>query len=143
MSRRTYLDSGVLLAAFRADGVLGERAMQVLDDPDRQLLVSDAVWLEVMPKALYQGQQAEADFYAAVFEAAQRLAWIPASLARAAQVAAQHGIAAMDAIHIAHALDAQADEFITSEKPSKPMFRVQEGMVLTSLVAESERQGSP
>jgi hypothetical protein len=36
-----------------------------------------------------------------------------------------HGIAAMDAIHVAHAATAGVDEFISAEKSTKPMFRVQ------------------
>lgn len=50
MPKRTYLDSGVLLAAFRMKEETGRRAMEILDDPERTLVVSDAVWLEVMPK---------------------------------------------------------------------------------------------
>ena len=35
-------------------------------------------------------------------------------------------MAAMDAVHIAVALEAKADEFVSAEKPNKPMFRVTE-----------------
>ncbi|WP_169266136.1 MULTISPECIES: hypothetical protein [Brasilonema] len=34
------------------------------------------------------------------------------------------GLAAMDALHIAAALSVSASEFVTTEKPIKPMFRV-------------------
>ena len=126
MVKLTYLDSGVLLSAFKADGAIGRRAMEILDDPDRKFLVSDAVWLEVMPKPLYEKQRHEVDFYETVFSAAEHLSWNVSSLARAADIAAKYGISAMDAIHIAHAMDARADEFVTTERPGKPMFRVQE-----------------
>lgn len=126
MRKRTYLDSGVLLAAFKGDGDTARQAMKVLDDPDRELLVSDAVWLEVMPKPLYEKQQEETRFYEEVFAIAEHLAWNIPSLAHAAEVAKKYGIAAMDAIHVAQALDAHADELFTAEKSTKPMFRTQD-----------------
>jgi predicted nucleic acid-binding protein len=126
MPKRTYLDSGVLLAAFLRDDAVGQRAMHVLDDPERTLLVSDAVWLEVMPKPLHEGRRQEVEFYEVVFAKAERFSWDTSSLVRAADIACQYGIAAMDAIHIATALDAAVEEFVTAEKTSKPMFRVRE-----------------
>jgi len=126
MPKRTYLDSGVLLAAFKAKGDLYTQAMQVLDDPNRKLLVSDAVWLELMPKPHYEKRWQEVEFYEIVFKESERLSWSISSLALADDLAHKYGIAAMDAIHVAHAIDAKADEFVTSEKPGKPMFRVQE-----------------
>jgi hypothetical protein len=54
MTNRTYLDSGVLLAAFKGEGKLGLRALEVLDDPNRCLVVSDAVEIELLPKPVYE-----------------------------------------------------------------------------------------
>ncbi|MDR0563321.1 MAG: PIN domain-containing protein [Azoarcus sp.] len=126
MAKRTYLDSGVLLAAFKGGEGVFQCAMQILDDPDRILLVSDAVWLEIMPKPLYEKQHEETEFYETVFEKAERLSWEISTLDRAAEVAKEYGIAAMDAIHIAYALDAYAAELVTTEKPGKPMFRIKD-----------------
>ncbi len=39
-------------------------------------------------------------------------------------IACKYGLAAMDALHIAAALSVDAEEFVTTEKPTKPMFRV-------------------
>ena len=36
----------------------------------------------------------------------------------------RHGLAAMDALHAAAALLLGADEFVTTEKPGKPIYRV-------------------
>jgi predicted nucleic acid-binding protein len=125
MAKRTYLDSGVLLAAFNGNEELYQRARRILADADRELLVSDAVWLETMPKAIFRKNQAEVSFYQEIFAMAQNLLWDYATLQRAAIVAQQNDIAGMDAIHIAFALDAQADEVVTAEKTTKPMFRTQ------------------
>jgi predicted nucleic acid-binding protein len=77
MPKRTYLDSGVLIAALKSEnGDLQQRAMQVLDDPERELLLSDAVWLETMPKPIYEKQQDEISFYSfynEVFHEAKKL----------------------------------------------------------------------
>uniref|UniRef100_UPI0030DABD17 hypothetical protein n=1 Tax=Brasilonema sp. UFV-L1 TaxID=2234130 RepID=UPI0030DABD17 len=39
-------------------------------------------------------------------------------------IACQYGLAAMDALHITAALSVGAEEFVTTEKKTKPMFRV-------------------
>ncbi|MGB6294707.1 MAG: hypothetical protein WBF90_00825 [Rivularia sp. (in: cyanobacteria)] len=39
-------------------------------------------------------------------------------------IGCEYGLAAMDALHIAPALSLDVEEFITTEKPTKPMFRV-------------------
>jgi predicted nucleic acid-binding protein len=46
----TFIDSGVLIAAFRGRDELSERAMAVLDDPDRSFASSEFVRLEVLPR---------------------------------------------------------------------------------------------
>lgn len=124
MPKRTYLDSGVLLAAFAAQGDVGIKAMEVLDDPDRQLVVSDAVKLETLPKPIYQKRTEEVEFYSLVFAQSECLPWSLDTLQKARRVAELHDLAAMDAIHVATALDAGVDEFVTAEKPTKPMFRI-------------------
>ena len=43
-----------------------------------------------------------------------------------------YGLAGMDALHVAAALAANASELFTTEKPSKPIYRVQ-GLVVRSL----------
>jgi hypothetical protein len=125
MPKRTYIDTCLLIAAFKGEGELGRKALSVLDDPDRDLVVSDAVRLEALPKARYHKQQEEVAFYEAVFSQAENIAWDGSALQQASVVAESHGVAAMDAIHVAHAQLAGVTEFISAEKPTKPMFRVQ------------------
>jgi hypothetical protein len=52
MSKLTFVDSGVLIAAARGADEVARRAMTVLDDPDRTFASSALVRLEVLPKAL-------------------------------------------------------------------------------------------
>ncbi|MEA1052697.1 PIN domain-containing protein [Lamprobacter modestohalophilus] len=123
---RTAIDANLLIAAWSAKGSQYAQALRVLEAPNRRLIVSDALWLEVMPKAAFHRQHAECRFYEAVFQQAENRPWSPAIVERAKALASTYGLAAMDAIHLAVAVDAQADEFISGEKPSKPMFRVEE-----------------
>lgn len=50
---RTFLDAGVLIAAFRSRNTVSTPALTLLDDPGRVFVTSDYVRLEVLPKPLY------------------------------------------------------------------------------------------
>ena len=120
----TYVDACLLVAAFRKEDRRSRQANEVLEDKRRSFLVSDALWLELLPKAIYNKRPREAEFYERFFARAQRLPTTEAVIQRACMLAARYGLAAMDAVHIAHAVEAGADEFISAESLSKPMFRV-------------------
>jgi hypothetical protein len=124
--RRTAIDANLLIAAWSGRSALFEQALVILEDPERVLIVSDALWLEVMPKTIYHAQIEEGVFYQAVFARAESLPWSTELVDSAKRLAQSYGLAAMDAIHIAVALAAGADEFISGERPGKPMFRVKE-----------------
>ena len=126
MPKRTYLDSNILIAAFLGQGDLSSDALKIIDDEDRQLVASDAVRLETLPKPHYEGNQTEVDFYETIFNYAEMLPWNTNILSQAQQLAEKHGIAAMDAIHVSFAIFANVDEFVTKEKLTKPMFRVRD-----------------
>jgi predicted nucleic acid-binding protein len=123
---RTYVDANLLIAAWRGRDDVGIEAMRVLDDPERELTVSDAVWLEVMPNAVYEKKDKEREFYDLIFAQAERQPWQVDVLYDAHDFAERYGIAAMDAIHVANANAMNVDEFVSGEKPTKPMFRVKE-----------------
>lgn len=125
---RTFLDSGVLLTAWR--GRDAEAALAVMEDPQRQFCTSQLVELELLPKAAFFQQEAEMEFYQTHFRAAQGEEPLSLELGeKAEELARQHGLAAVDALHLAAAIRQGAEEFITAEKPGKPMFRVRGIMV--------------
>jgi predicted nucleic acid-binding protein len=122
---RTYLDSGVLIAAARGVDKRSRAAMEVLDDPDREFASSVFVELEILPKALYQKQADEAEFYRTYLAAVQYAPDnVAAVLTEALAVAETFGLNALDAIHVAAANATGAEELITTEQSSKPIFRV-------------------
>lgn len=128
----TYVDANVLIAAFRGNHEISAAAVAVLQDPTRCLLVSDALWLETVPKARFHARDLEAAFYEGVFALAhRRIPWSPAVVDRACALAPRYGLAAMDAVHVAAALAGGATELVTGERWDKPMFRVKELTVLS------------
>jgi hypothetical protein len=48
--KRTFLDSGVLIAAARGSDDAALEALQIIDDPDRQFVSSILIELEVFQK---------------------------------------------------------------------------------------------
>jgi predicted nucleic acid-binding protein len=119
--KKTYLDAGVLIAAVRGKDEVARRAMQVLDDPDREFFSSAFLTLEVLPKAVYGKRQDEVEFYETFFAAVRR--WAKALtriVERARHYGNTHGLGAMDALHVAAAISVGADELVTTEKPEKP-----------------------
>jgi predicted nucleic acid-binding protein len=123
----TYVDANVLIAAFRAQSALSAAAIGVLRDPGRAILVSDALWLETIPKATYHRQEREVAFYEGIFSLAhKRIGWSQAITSKACELAPRYGLAAMDAVHVAAAIVGGAEELITGEKWGKPMLRVSE-----------------
>jgi predicted nucleic acid-binding protein len=121
----TYVDAGVLIAAARGRSAEANRALAVLDDAAREFAASDFLRLEVLPKAVYNQRQAEVALYERFFEGVRQWAVVSQALLESAQaVATLHGLAAMDALHIAAAEALGVAELVTSEKKEKPLFRV-------------------
>lgn len=132
----TFLDSGVLLSAWRSDSSLRLKALSVLAAADRRFVSSDFVALEILPKAVYHKNRMEVAFHQRYLAAVHTLvANSDELLAEARKVAEKYGLNGMDALHIAAALIAQADEFITSERPTSPLTRVR-GIKVRSLRAK-------
>ncbi|NJM89624.1 MAG: type II toxin-antitoxin system VapC family toxin [Hydrococcus sp. RU_2_2] len=121
----TFIDSGVLVTAVRGEEELAQKAFAILEDSEREFASSLFIKLEVLPKAIYNRQTEEAKFYETFFNAVTHWALdLEKLLQDAYQIAYQYGLAAMDALHIAAALSVGAEEFLTTEKSTKPMYRV-------------------
>lgn len=122
--KRTFVDAGVLIAAVRGQPHVASQAMAILDDPEREFASSEFVRLEVLPKAIYHQQTAEVEFYQAFFAAVAHWASPPEQIVQAAyDEACRSGLSAIDALHVAAAVALDADELVTTEKPSRPLHR--------------------
>ncbi len=121
---RTYVDSGVLIYAAKGTTAAAGLALPFLGDPTREYVTSEYVRLEVLPKAIYHKNAAEEAFYRGFL--GLNIRCVPASAALlelAMEEACKTGISGIDAIHVACAAFSGAEEFITSEKSTKPIHR--------------------
>ena len=120
---RTFLDSGVLITAATGIGRDRDQALAILGDLERTFVTSVFVNLELVPKAVFHRRRLEKSFYDQYFETA---AWVGDldKIAETAQFeAARLGLAALDSLHVAAAHLGEADQFITTERPGKPLYR--------------------
>ncbi|MEB3218952.1 MAG: type II toxin-antitoxin system VapC family toxin [Nostocales cyanobacterium 94392] len=125
-----YIDSGVLINAFRGVSEVSIKATEILDDSTRSFASSVFVQLETLPKSYYNKQLLEVEFYQTFFDAVSVWATDLNQIIKIADgIAKNYGLAAMDALHIAAAISINADEFVTTEKVTKPMHRVTEIVV--------------
>lgn len=123
--KRTYLDTGVLLAAFAGKEKISQAAFAVLDDPDREFVITDFLKLELLPKPTFFKKTEEVDFYNDFFSIAlETLETTPAKTAAALGLACEYGLSAIDAIHLQTAIEANIFEFVTTEKITKAFFRI-------------------
>jgi predicted nucleic acid-binding protein len=128
----TFVDAGVLIAAARGGTEQAARAMEVLDDPEREFAASQFLRLEVIPQAAFHKREAELAFYEAFFSAVAKWATdLPAITEAALQEASSHGVEAMDALHVAAAAALGASELVTIEKPSRSIHRARSIKVVT------------
>lgn len=122
---RTYLDTGVLRAAFNGEHKLFEAAFAVLDDPNREFVITDFLKLELLPKPTYFKEMDEVNFYEDFFSnAVETLNTTPVKTAAALGLACEYGLSAIDAIHLQTAIDANVSEFVTTEKTTKAFFKI-------------------
>jgi predicted nucleic acid-binding protein len=124
------------MAAVRTERQESEAALEILDHPARQLLTSAFIRLEVYPKALFHSHPEQTAFLVGFF-ADPSVEWatdLDAVVILAFSQAQLYGLSAMDALHIAAAKSLGADEFVTAEKPGKPIYRV-DGLRIVSVFA--------
>ena len=130
----TFVDANVLIAAFRGNPDLSQRAMEILDDPEREFIVSDYLKLEVIPKPTFHRQEEELQFMKAYFDSASILIESSPSITlKAFDLACKYNLNAFDAMHAGTAFYANAAELITLENPTKPLYQITEVKVKSLL----------
>ena len=128
---RTFLDSGVLLKAWRGEELAAE-ALAILADDTRKFFSAQMVRLELLPKPRFEKRTAEVGFYESFFAGASAIEPLGDELGHEAEkLGARYGLSGPDALQIAAAIRHDVQEFYTTEKPTKPMFRVRELKVIS------------
>jgi predicted nucleic acid-binding protein len=120
---RTFLDSGVLIALTRGRVQEVTAAKALLEYPGRKFFTSPFVHLEVMPHSRRLGRQADIEILETFFSNAAWIDDLPAILDQTRRILELEGLKLADALHVAAAALAGADEFVTTEGPSKPLRR--------------------
>jgi predicted nucleic acid-binding protein len=130
----TYADANVILNVFSEDKARAQRARAIFKDAARIFVVSDYLWLETMPKMIFNKRDAQAKYVEDIFNRSRFVPVSDAVVAQAKELASTYGLAGMDALHVACAVSGGAGELVTFEKPTKPFFRVPPGVLrITSL----------
>lgn len=128
---KTFLDTGVLLHAWRGEDLAGA-ALTILGDDTREFFSAQMVRLELLPKPRFEKRRLELEFYEAYFAEVTAFEPLSEELGNEAEaLAARYGLAGPDALQIAAAIRLGVEEFYTSEKPGRPMFRVKELRVIS------------
>lgn len=132
--RRVYVDSCVLMAAFKGqEPEIVNAALALLEDADTERMYSRITELEVMPKAVFNKQVEEQAFYRSFFEAAVQVPCTEAIVDDALDRGQRNGLGAGDALHVACAVAAGADELVTSEKMTKLPSAPEPGIPIRTL----------
>lgn len=141
---RTYVDTNVLIDAFQGEEDISRRAMEILDDPRRALVVSDYLRLEVIPKPTFHERQEEIEFMNVILSSAvENVPSKPELTATAIDLASRYDLTPIDALHAGAAVTAGVDELVTMEKPTKPLCRIKEVKVVSlhSSAIKSKQNG--
>jgi predicted nucleic acid-binding protein len=129
---KTFLDSNVLITAFQGIDEIWQKAMEIIDDPEREFIVSDYLKLEVIPQPTFHQRHEEIQFMQAFFDSASiYVDATPSITAQAINLACRYSLGPMDALHAGTAVESEADVLVTLEKPDKPICQVQEISVVS------------
>lgn len=120
------------MLAWRGQSPAATAAKQILADTSREFVTCENVQLELLPKPAFEKRRAEVEFYHEHFAGASECEPFSAISGKAAMaLAKKYGLAAGDALNLAAAIRQGADEFVTSELPGKPIFRVSQIKVVS------------
>ena len=120
-----------MLHAWRGEA-LSSAAMRIIDDDAREFFTAQLVRLELLPKARFEKRVREVAFYESHFADCVSCEPLSEELGESAEdLATRYGLAGPDALQLSAALRQGVEEFYTSEKPGKPMFRVREIKVVS------------
>ena len=121
--RRTYLDTGVLIVASHGKGPLAEVALSILDDERRVFLSCPFLDFELLPHVIRNKRYKQQTFFETYLAKTERTEDLDMIFRVAFREASRSPVSGMDALHVAAAHLLKADEFITTEKPGKAIYK--------------------
>jgi predicted nucleic acid-binding protein len=116
-------DADVLIHAVNASSPIGQPIRELLrQSTDASVGVGSVLlWPELLSKPLRLGARSEADELLSLLGRIELLPLDEATARLAAALGAQHGLRAADAVHLATAVAAGADRFITNNRKDFPI----------------------
>jgi len=136
---RVFLDTGVLITAFRGKPKMRESALAVLENPDYEFWYSPLLRLELILQPAHEGRSLELEFFKEYFKVAGCYGDLNRMFEIGEPDAMKHGITVLDALHVAAAHLAKCELLVTSEGPTKPMFRTKLVKVASILTPITKR----
>ena len=120
---RVFVDTGVLITAFRGEPAMRQPALSVLSQPHFDFWYSPLLELETILQPSHNNRKLEMEFYREYFKNATCFGSLDRIFEIGSKDAIKHGIPVMDALHIAAANLSRCKVFFTTEAPTKPLFR--------------------
>jgi len=120
---RVFLDSGVLIGAFKGEPEIREGAFAILSNPNLEFWYSPLLKLEVTLQPTHHKQTVELAFYEEYFRNANCYGDLNRVFEIGNKESLRHGISVVDALHVAAANLSRCVALFTTEKPTKPIFR--------------------
>ena len=113
----------MLIAAAAGQPAIKEQALALLATPYHEFVYSPLLRLEVLLLPKFNKRHLEVRFYEEYFAAATCYGSLDRIFEIAEKEAYRHGIAVLDATHVATAHLTHCDALITLEKETKPLYR--------------------
>jgi hypothetical protein len=113
----------VLIAAVSGTQQLKSKALTLLADPGHTFVYDPFLKLEVLLLPTFNRREIEIQFHEAYFKSATCFGDLNRMFEIGQREAYLHGIAVLDAMHVATTHLMRCDALVTLEIPSKPMFR--------------------
>ena len=123
MAIRAFLDTGVLIAAFRGELEIREQALRVLSWRAFEFWYSPLLRLELILQPTHQRRKLELAFYEEYFQHANCYVDLNKIFEAGSREATKHGIPVVDALHLGCASLAKCRFLLTTEAATKPMFK--------------------
>jgi predicted nucleic acid-binding protein len=123
---RTYVDANVIIVSFNVANLdfRAQTAYNILDDQNRLIFFSDYILLEVLQMPIFFKEEKRSSYIKMLFKKFIKIPTSQTTIDKAIGLAFNYGLSAMDALHVATAIEGKADEFVTFENPTKPFFRI-------------------
>src|SRR5438132_205028 len=117
---RVFVDTNVLIAAFRGLPEIRKAALAILSEPDFEFWYSPLIQLEATLQPSHNNRKFEMEFYREYFSTASCFGDITRIFEIGSREALKHGIPVLDALHVAAANLSRCKFLFTTEAPTKP-----------------------